>query len=551
MKKCLFSNRIYKETLSENDVTLIDLNKETFNTMVRRAYNIQYNINFNKKSYSKSVHMTIKSEFNISNDYYVNSAVQEAKALINSQIELKKLYIKNLEIEIKERKKKIKDIEKQLKNKLKVKESIIKITKAIKSGKKIPKFSTYRGAMEFMILNPDTKELEFGVRRKRKDPLMFNIYTFEVCYLDNQIRKLKNRLKQVVFGLNRAEEKLERLKSNPPKKVCFGGRDFFKKLHTTDINHNQWKKEFNYRRNKQMLISGRKDAKQGNFVFRYENKQLSINTIDKKTVKINNVYFPYGQECVDYALNNNDNFRTAVAWEIVDKGNFYIFKCIVELPNDKYINYSKSNGIISIDINVDHIALTNLNKKGSILDTQIFHYDLEGKSSTQSKWILENTIKSVLKVCIDNNKPIAIEDLDTEESKAKLIYGNAKRNKKLSMFAYSSITKMIYSRANKDGVGVFKVNPAYTSQIGKLKYMKILGLSVHTSAALVIGRRSLGFKEKIPKVYKKYISEKIRVKHHWSHWSYLSKELKSVFAKKLYINIDNNYETLKMLKESL
>src|SRR5699024_5055175 len=85
---------------------------------------------------SKSVHMTIKSEFNISNDYYVNSAVQEAKALINSQIELKKLYIKNLELEIKERKKKIKDIERQLKNKLKVKESIIKITKAIKSRKK-------------------------------------------------------------------------------------------------------------------------------------------------------------------------------------------------------------------------------------------------------------------------------------------------------------------------------------------------------------------------------------------------------------------------------
>ena len=100
MKKCLFSNRIYKDTLSENDITLIDSNKENFNRMVRRAYNIQYNINFNKKSYAKSVHMTIKSEFNTSNDYYVNSAVQEAKALISGQTELNKLYIKNLELEI-------------------------------------------------------------------------------------------------------------------------------------------------------------------------------------------------------------------------------------------------------------------------------------------------------------------------------------------------------------------------------------------------------------------------------------------------------------------
>lgn len=551
MKRCLFSNRIYKDKLDIKDLTLIDSNKEVFNAMVRRAYNIQYNVDFNKKSYAKSVHMTVKSEFKTSNDYYVNSAVQEAKALISSQIELKKLYIKNLELEIKERKKKIKDIEKQLKNKLKVKDSIIKITKAIKAGKKLPKFSTYKGAMEFMTINPDTNELEFGVRRKRKEPLMFNIYTFEVCYLDNQIRKLKNRLKQVIFGLNRAEGKLERFKNNPPKKVCFGSRNFFKKLHTTDINYDQWKKELSYKRNKQMLISGRKDAKQGNFVFRYENKQLSITTMDKEKITINNVYFPYGQEHVDYALNNNDNFRTAVAWEVVDKGDFYIFKCIVELPNNKYTNYSKSNGIISIDINVDHIALTNLNKEGSILNTQIFTYDLEGKSSDQSKWILENTIKDVLKVCVDNNKPLGMEDLNTEESKAKLIYGNAKRNKKLSMFAYSSITNMICSRANKDGVGVFKVNPAYTSQIGKLKYMKPLGLSVHMSAALVIGRRALGFKESVPKVYKKYITEKIKVKHHWSHWSYLSRELKSVFAKKFYININNNYETLKQLKESL
>ena len=84
MKKCLFSNRIYKDTLSENDITLIDSNKEIFNRIVRRAYNIQYNINFNKKSYAKSVHMTIKSEFNTSNDYYVNSAVQEAKALMDA-----------------------------------------------------------------------------------------------------------------------------------------------------------------------------------------------------------------------------------------------------------------------------------------------------------------------------------------------------------------------------------------------------------------------------------------------------------------------------------
>ena len=544
-----FSNRIYKDKLNKDVVESITNDKELFNKIVRRAYNIQYNISFNKKIYSKSVHMTIKSEFGINNDYYINSAVQEAKSLISSQVELKKLYIKNSEIEIKERNKKIKEVEKQLKNKEKVKQSIIKISKAIKSEKKIPKFSTYKGSVEFMEINDG--EITFGIRRRNNEPLLFNIYTFEVCYVDKKIRELKNRLKQLKFGLKRAENKLDKLKNNLPKRVCFGGKDFFKKLHTTDIGYTKWKEELNYRRNKQMLISGRKDAKQGNFVFRYNNNTLSLTSIDKKTIEINNVYFPYEQEYVDYALNNNDNFKTAVAWEIVDKVEYYIFKCIVTLPDNEYVNYSKKNGIVSIDINVDHIAVTNLNSQGSILDTYILKYDLEGKSSNQSKWILENTIKELIDICVEKNKPLAIEDLNTEDSKAKLIYGNAKRNRKFSMFAYSSITNMIYSRASKCCVGVFKVNPAYTSQIGKLKYMKPLGLSVHMSAALVIGRRALNFKESIPKVYRKYISDKIKIRHHWSRWSYLSKEMKSVFAKKMYINIDNSHETLKLLKESL
>ena len=44
-----------------------------------------------------------------------------------------------------------------------------------------------------------------------------------------------------------------------------------------------------------------------------------------------------------------------------------------------------------------------------------------------------------------------------------------------------------------------KVNPAYTSVIGRFKYAKMYGLSVHEAASFVIGRRGLDFEEKIPK----------------------------------------------------
>jgi hypothetical protein len=42
-----------------------------------------------------------------------------------------------------------------------------------------------------------------------------------------------------------------------------------------------------------------------------------------------------------------------------------------------------------------------------------------------------------------------------------------------------------------------KVNPAYTSVIGKVKYKEMYGVTTHEAAAFVIARRGLGFNEKI------------------------------------------------------
>ena len=182
-------------------------------------------------------------------------------------------------------------------NKLKVKDSLIKISKVIKENKeleleynqfklknpnskkklklkKLPKFKTYKGAIEYLI---DEEALTFGVRRHKKYDLIFNIYTFEVCYLNNQINKLKNRLKQLKFGLNRAKNKLNKLQNNPPKQACFGSSKLFKKQFTTNIKHSVWKEQFDRKRNKSFTVSGRYDAVQGNFVFRYSDNKLALN----------------------------------------------------------------------------------------------------------------------------------------------------------------------------------------------------------------------------------------------------------------------------------
>ncbi|MCQ6282393.1 hypothetical protein [Bacillus sp. EB600] len=76
------------------------------------------------------------------------------------------------------------------------------------------------------------------------------------------------------------------------------------------------------------------------------------------------------------------------------------------------------------------------------------------------------------------------------------------------------------------GVAVFEVNPAYTSQIGKMKYMKRFGISIHEAASFVIARRAMGFKEKLPPVLGTLLPEKIVGTHHWAQWGYISKMLK-------------------------
>ena len=43
----------------------------------------------------------------------------------------------------------------------------------------------------------------------------------------------------------------------------------------------------------------------------------------------------------------------------------------------------------------------------------------------------------------------------------------------------------------KNSIQVFKVNPKFTSQQGKIKYMSKYGMSIHESAAMCIGRRFL------------------------------------------------------------
>ena len=88
---------------------------------------------------------------------------------------------------------------------------------------------------------------------------------------------------------------------------------------------------------------------------------------------------------------------------------------------------------------------------------------------------------------VQAGKPIVIEQLDFKQKKAQLEGESRRYSRMLSSFSYGKIKAYFISRGHRNGVEVFQVNPAYSSVIGRAKFMERYGLTVHQAAALGAG----------------------------------------------------------------
>ncbi|MGG0276920.1 IS200/IS605 family accessory protein TnpB-related protein, partial [Bacillus rhizoplanae] len=230
--------------------------------------------------------------------------------------------------------------------------------------------------------------------------------------------------------------------------------------HTVDTyvqNHTLWVQDFEQARYSQILISGRKDAKSGNFVFTYntESQSLHFTTPNGVVVEIPNLAFPYGQEQVNAAVQNQWNCKDKknvgkpISWAIEDHGDYYIFKCLIDIEENQNKNFSKSDGVIGVDCNFDHFAWSNINKQGQLIKTGVLSFDILGKTSEQITKIMEAEAIALVDIAVKANKPIVVEKLNTTKAKVKNPYGNKKANMMISMFAYKKMISAIKSRAEK------------------------------------------------------------------------------------------------------
>ena len=200
-------------------------------------------------------------------------------------------------------------------------------------------------------------------------------------------------------------------------------------------------------------------------------------------------------------------------------------------------------GAIGVDLNADHLAVTETDSSGNWLRSWRVPLVTYGKTGHQAEALIGDAVAGVVEHARQAGKPVVIERLDFKQKKAALEGESRRYSRMLSSFSYGKVKAYFISRGYRQGVEVHQVNPAFSSVIGRVKFMERYGLSVHQAAALVLARRLLGCFERIPRrrecpngrgghvAFTVPARKRVkRVKHVWTYWGAISGQLRPALA---------------------
>ena len=155
----------------------------------------------------------------------------------------------------------------------------------------------------------------------------------------------------------------------------------------------------------------------------------------------------------------------------------------------------RSLGAIGVDLNTDHLAVCETDASGNPVNSFSVPLVTYGKSRRQAEAVIGDAVASVVAFAREAGKPIVLEKLDFRQKKAVLEGESPRYSRMLSSFSYGKVRACFLSGDIRQGVEVYQVNPAFSSVMGRVKFMERYGLSVHQAAALVLARRFLGYSE--------------------------------------------------------
>ena len=354
-------------------------------------------------------------------------------------------------------------------------------------------------------------------------------------------------------------------------RLCFGSRRLWRKQHYLEQNgyhsHEEWLQDLQDARSNEFFVLGSRDetsgcqlcvasiADDGSLTLRLRLRDCLAEQHGKYLV-IEGVRFAYGHEQVlaglqsnaEYAAHRREHGDKAARATSLGQAISYRFKrdgkgwrvFVSTQMMDVPVVTDRRRGAIGVDLNADHLAVADTDASGNYLKAWRVPLVTYGKSQRQSEALIGDAVASVVQYAREVGKPIVIEKLDFRQKKAALEGQSRKYSRMLSSFSYGKIKAYFISRGYRQGVEVKQVNPAFSSIVGRVKFMERYGLTVHQAAGLVLARRLLGCSERIPRRWVCPVGNGVqvaftvpvrkRVKHVWTYWGAVSGQLRPALA---------------------
>ena len=354
-------------------------------------------------------------------------------------------------------------------------------------------------------------------------------------------------------------------------RLCFGSRRLWRKQQHLEQNgyasHAEWLRDWRDARSDEFFVLGSRDetagcqlcvasiADDGSLTLRLRMPDCLAEQHGKYLV-IPHVRFAYGHGQALAALASNAEYAAyrrqhgdqaarstslgqAISYRFKRDGKGWRVLVSTEMMDVPVVT-DRRHGAIGVDLNADHLAVADTDASGNYLNAWRVPLVTYGKNTRQAEALIGDAVASVVQYAREVGKPIVIEKLDFRRKKSALEGQSRRYSRMLSSFSYGKIKAYFLSRGYRQGVEVHQVNPAYSSVVGRVKFMERYGLSVHQAVALVLARRSLGFSERIPRRWVAPIGNGVqvaftvpvrkRVKHVWTYWGAVSRQLRPALA---------------------
>ncbi len=369
--------------------------------------------------------------------------------------------------------------------------------------------------------------------------------------LAQRIARAQAVLAQIPAGTNQHHQKRRRLVHLEQRlralqadeaagrvRLCFGSRQLLRQQFALDASgyasHEAWLQAWRDARSSQFFVLGSKDETagcQGCVAAGQADGPITLRlrlpdalARGGKYLLIPGLRFAYGHEAVVAALGRNGSpdkrEHEAISWRFVRDRKGWRVLATVSVPSGGI--GAKGSGIVAVDLNADHVAVTELDRFGNPVASGCVPCATRGKSRHQRLAAIGDAVKRVVAYARDRHALLVAERLDFEAKKAELEQRGARYARMLSSFAYATFHAILRARASDAGVELRTVNPAYTSVIGQYKFAERYGLSGHQAAALSIGRRGMRLAERPNRRAGDHVAFSLparnRGKHVWSFW---------------------------------